>query len=322
MKLRRVDQERWFGEYQSVGERPLREDERADILREVEKFRALTKWLGIAVVLGLLCWVVGFGLSPFIGTWGVWLIIPGTIAILYGSLNARDAKRAAAFFQSELDAGKVEQFEIPLDNRPMPGFEIENARPVKPMIWRFEAFSPTGRLVRVPDDPKGELVLDIRGVAQTPTKSERSAFPTKLIVESSVSQSVASVRTLTSAEVNEINAFRDRFSPRHCQFAVLAFLYCSFGAVFLPFQINEDLQLRVGGSMAYGVIAALIWFFNRTKIWNFVQLRKDTRQAEAYVVPLEHEIYRLEGIRGTVEYLPNSKFVWTIDGEPAWWRKG
>lgn len=321
--MKNTAQERWFGEYQSVSERPLREDERAAISKEVEKFRVRSKWLKAAAIAGLICFVIPLGLSPFIGTGGIWLVVPGAIALLYGSLNVRDAKRTAALFQSELDSGKVEQFEIPLDNRPLPAFDIAGPEGgEKPVIWRFEAYSPTGRLVRVPDDPKGELILGIKDVAQAPARLNIETFPSKLIVEPSDSQAAGSVRPLAQAEIQEINAIRASFSPKHSQLAVLAFLYCSFGAVFLPFQKEEDPQLRFGGSVAYGVVAVLVLFFNRSKIWNFIKLRQDARQAEAYILPHDHEIYQVGGARGTIEYLPHSKLVWTINGEPAWWRKG
>lgn len=277
-----------------------------NIMRKAQRL-ALPVWLSWVATLPVfvaLCVVGEDGSS-----WAALGIVAGVVWLAFSPLMLRDARRAATESQRDLDLGKVEIFEwqVPADFGDAPRHALEVLRASGRIIGG--GTRPTRRLARV-------IVSE---VAASRSDVGAPVFPRQITLNAA-GDSVERIRSLSGGELDELKSFCGKLGR-------FPYLWAAVGLCWVIMTLTSALAHTRDRSdwsltLLLGALIAVTWN-RRIKLLRLkARLDKDIQAAiveekspDRYPHPAGAKLPAI------VEVLPNSNAVWTVDGEPAGWRK-
>jgi len=329
---------RWIGQYQSVGERPLTEDEVEQLRKAVRRPRYLVAPAWIIGIAGIPIAFMGMMILDDLGL--IWLGV--TFAILLMTLmvvlplKLRDARKQAKAAKIDLKVGVVEIFEVPTrgvgetipprfdepdddwdDDPDNPPYELDSP----PRGRQIEVLKGTGMWLTEGSKPvKGYRTLYVSSVAEASSPASEAAFPQRFDYNDILDAAEAE-RHLTDEEREELRGFI-KTMPRFPYFYAFMTFYLFFGLAAGIMNSSWLNTIRVICFAALAVAYVYGWFkfmeaFKGTRdlkrdLKRGIVLRRDTSKLDDQSAWSKHR---------SIEVLPRSELVWTNDGKPATWRK-
>jgi hypothetical protein len=254
----------------------------------------------------------------------VWAILSVYLLILC-ILISRDSLRLAKQLSRDLEDGTVKQFEGParemiVTNDLLKQISRLGLAPDDQGRFRLEILPVSGRVWKVQGESLGKWVqLHRSEVAPPPPFAQLAAQFLEPVHEAEDRTLSRGQREMTSEEAAEL--------LKHARQVWKSRL---FWAVLLNFWFVSSLVSTATSNEGYGTeayiifslfAAAVLWydasFFRR--VWTTFKLRQDAREGRVIILGSNDT----DGIKDqeVFEVLPNSKWIWTVDGAPAPWRK-
>jgi hypothetical protein len=299
--------ERWVSNYKSVGERELTEQERALLQRIAAKARVWVLPLGLSWAASLVAFVAALALVDDTPGWAGLIVLAAVVWLAVSPPAFFAAKRAASDATRDLASGRVEVFEWQAN--------VYAEEPRKSLA----VTRGSSRIIAGEGVPRKYAGVRVSEVAATASSDKGAAFPRRLAF-SLGGGGIEPIRALSGGEMDELRSFSKKLGG--FPYIPGALCLCWFGlAASSAFSGGRD-RVDWALTLLLGVLIALSWH-RRIKLLRLkARLDKDI---EAAIVE-EKSPERYPHPPGTrlpqaVEVLPNSNAVWTVDGEPAGWRK-
>ena len=299
--------ERWVSNYKSVGERGLTEEERALLSRIALKARHWVWPLGLS-------WGVAF--VTFVAICATVDETPGLaglailIAIVWLAISPPAffaARRASADAKRDLADGGIEVFEWQAD---VTGEESRR---------RLEVTRGSSRIIAGSGMARRYTRVRVSEIAPAGTNEKVGSFPRRLTFNLG-GGSIEPIRALTCGEMEELRSFSAKLGG--FPYVPAAVFVCWLGLAASTALSGGRDRVDWGLTLLLGALIVLSWH-RRIKMLS-LKARLDRDIDGAIVEEKSPERYpHPAGARlpQAVEVLPNSNAVWTVDGEPAGWRK-
>jgi len=330
-----------------VEERPISEDERAALQREARQSLGQSCVWGclapvVYIILITIFIVVGNIIFPTTNDASMFQVIAVAIIMICSTglaavflLKANDKNKIRKIVRNDLRKSNLKCYQgfapgIDKENiykseiQPEPpgqiaGVDISMFEPIT-----LEVFSSSRRIWQVNGTRVKELIcVPEEHTAFQPEQAQIAAKwvePARIIEGGAIDISQSGQRNLSKQEADEIRR-RARIAWRKPGLiALLSTVY--FGA-----QAIRQWQLGPHANLQWSVyifIALILWIdirFIKT-VWASWQLSKDATDGTVVITRLPDEMNGDELLRkgAVIEWLPNAKHNWTINGEPAPWR--
>ncbi|MCB8933253.1 MAG: hypothetical protein M9921_09770 [Fimbriimonadaceae bacterium] len=299
---------RWAGAYRAVGCRPLDPEERAAIealLRRSERSRRLAVQIPTTVVAGALgLTALGYGMQ----WWGLVMWVLAFFSIVIGPPVWLDGVKAVKLHSAELEDGRVE------------AFATEPGAPPQPP---FEALRGSGRVLSWNGVPARKRQFVHAVSVASPPKTRRSAsMPMRIAAIHPSAAGALAERTLSDDEHRELASIVHGLSPLRNPLALVGWVYVGALAANGLSRTAED-----PSHLVVGAIFSALWIFISTLLSRrfslYRRLSRDLVQGVTYASTSSGVTLRTgRGELVDAEFLPHSRALWTVEGEPATWRRG
>jgi hypothetical protein len=324
---------RWINDFESAGEEPL-PPEQQELLRASLRRSQARRVLYVA--LSFLALFSCFGTMMYAASWSdaapAWLaaiLLPAMFLFPFMILKWRDEGRRIRNNRRDLETGFCERFELrdPLqlfrhedeetseDEEQLDDNEEDSEEAAPPAEKSPQLFllKPSERLL-LPDGRITELPFPVAEVAERRLAPVPEGFPRPLHANPA-GTTFSDRRALSHEEVAELAQLATVPYRRYgCLFGMTIWL----SAGLLVQLLNPSSQPPSPFAYVLGGLVLLGWLqFLRAALARR-RLRQDLTGGYVVVVqPDPHPEVRLENL----EWLPTSRAIWTVNGQPAPWRR-
>jgi hypothetical protein len=325
---------RWVLDFRSVGERVMGDLDREVLSRRIARARVIARRFR------LLIWIASLGFLPSLAIAASFDAVASmTIVVAYMLLLGpsilwfRDAKLLLGTLEADLGYSRIERFErAKVPDGAGPEVEPDSEKPKGRRAWREDEFLLDPDVTWFEIYPKSFVVAQFEGflpkrrmsvtvydIGSAPAMSPDTPFPARLHVSPLGTVDPRLARPLSQAELQELQ----RNAPRKVPVAATLLLaWTGYAAIALASQSMGDIKMLAFASF-FGALFVLGLAAMAASLLVSHRHRRDLR--DSVVVKGTGRIHEGDDAIGRLveaEVLPNSRRPWTIDGEPAPWRRG
>jgi hypothetical protein len=281
----------------------------------VEIWRARSGSRRIVFAVGLALGLVGLFLER--NRFGVveWLALSGGLITTFGGgaalyLRLRACQRLSPMLERaerDLGHGEVLCFQAEADGTGENEDYAASAIEILPTSCL--AYRVAGEVV------EGWLVLEPHWAAGSPENAGETPWFDDLGAPTAPGDWLRTQRPMEAKEVGELNCLTTRMLSHFALEGPCAIILATAALLAIEAVLGEERRpwfIELGWFLA--ALAAVAGFGVRVR--RYLQLRKDARKGRLMILrPQRREMFAM------VELLPCSRMIWTVDGDPASWRR-